>query len=212
MENSMSLTKVLSFLFGSGLGTATALCASLLMGGLVSGCGRAVYQVGEFQRYVTQFENESIARGHPTRVHDLIIEFGDLPPNKNGNCRTSSVLTPKITINRAVWPMLDEPRREALLFHEIGHCILGRPHDDAEVVLGGRSRPESVMATYLLDSNVYQANREAYLNELFTGNTAVVRGSQVSAISIEDGEPVIQGASLQMEAAAAPDLGRDLCD
>jgi hypothetical protein len=210
MGNAMSFSRVLSFLFGSGLGTAACISASLLTSGLLSGCGRAVYQVGEFQRYVTQFENESIARGHPIRVHDLIIEFGELPSNKNGNCRTSSVLTPKITINRGIWPMLDEPRREALLFHEIGHCVLGRPHDDAEVVHGGRARPESVMATYLLDSNVYQANRDAYLNELFTGNTAVTRGSQVSAISIEDGEPTAQRASLQLE--AAPELERNLCD
>lgn len=172
----MSLLRFKTFAVGTVFGVLA--CSSAVS--ILSGCGRTQYSVGQFQTYVTRFENESRAHGHPVEIRDLVIEFGDLPLTKNGTCRTSAIQTPLITINRQLWQNMDESRREALIFHEIGHCILGRPHDDTEINEGGHSRPESVMSTYLLDSHTYQSNRSAYIQELFTGNTAIARGSQLT--------------------------------
>lgn len=157
------------FISGCFLGfIAAALAGSTL----TTGCGRSEYSVGEFQAYVKRFEDESARRGQRVVVNDLIVRWGDLPEDKNGNCRISSFATPVITINQRVWPRLDEPRRELLLFHELGHCVLKREHDDRTILQRGRNLPDSVMHTYLLDSNVYQENREHYLDELFSSSAS----------------------------------------
>lgn len=70
-----------------------------------------------------------------------------------------------ILINSDRWPSLGPGRREALLLHELGHCSLGREHEDSFK----EGRPASIMATYLLDEDTYQANRDEYLKELWGG-------------------------------------------
>ena len=70
-----------------------------------------------------------------------------------------------ILVNSDRWPSLGPGQREALLLHELGHCALGRKHNDIQV----DGRPASIMATYLVDEVNYQANRDEYLKELWGG-------------------------------------------
>jgi len=85
-----------------------------------------------FQPYVDQFFAEGIERGIYTEeeFHPLVIQFfleEDLPTETiRGRC--SSYGDGDIEINKNFWDIMDESRREMVISHEIGHCLLERPH------------------------------------------------------------------------------------
>lgn len=72
-----------------------------------------------------------------------------------------------ININTRAWDAAEPMEREAILFHELGHCALNRAHDDSLVSLAGRTAPASLMNSFVVDSGTYQAHRDYYLRELF---------------------------------------------
>ena len=63
-------------------------------------------------------------------------------------------------------------RREELLFHEFGHCVLGRRHDDSylerrEGMFFYSFEKKSLMSSNLFyDGSQYINNRQYYINEL----------------------------------------------
>ncbi len=77
-----------------------------------------------------------------------------------------------VTINQSIWNTLNADDRELLVFHELGHCLLGRAHrTDTD-----HGVPESIMypsapGGYL--SSAYPEYKNAYLNELF-GETSKI--------------------------------------
>ena len=60
-----------------------------------------------------------------------------------------------------------------LVWHELGHCVLGRPHNtnQTEVLTKDGSRTimynESIMHPNTVNRGIYEANKEYYNNELF---------------------------------------------
>jgi hypothetical protein len=138
-----------------------------MIAGLAAGCGRRdpVLDVGEFKPYVDAFEAVSQVEGAPTQVEDLIIKFGDLPnPRERGACEIVGDRTPTITISKTKWGKLDEYERQQLLFHEMGHCVLGQEHRDAKDADG---IAVSMMNPYAIDSYTYAEREEQYHHELF---------------------------------------------
>lgn len=98
-------------------------------------------------------------------------------------CRTSWWGDKEIIVNRELWnhfarrPDADA-FREILIFHELGHCALGRlEHQDerleVRIQIQGRSQivnaPSSIMASYLNleDLAFILSEKEAYYRELF---------------------------------------------
>lgn len=73
-----------------------------------------------------------------------------------------------ITINKSVFSYLNAAGREALVFHEYGHCFLAREHLDAHLNDGTES---SVMSTVLINSHDFETNLNYYLDELFNRET-----------------------------------------
>jgi hypothetical protein len=139
------------------------LAASLAL----SACGRKpVLEVApELQPYVTEFEAISVEAGSAVKIQDLVATFGTLDnPRSNGVCELQTGEPPKITIARNKWDRMSIEKRESLMFHELGHCILGRRHDPATTQDG---IPASIMNPYSLDSYIYSENRTYYLAELF---------------------------------------------
>lgn len=99
-------------------------------------------------------------------LRNIAITFGDVASidmDAAAVCIMEDEHIPKINVNVEKWSMLNEWRREAVIFHELGHCILGRAHDD--VVINGRYK--SIMNSYLIDGDVYLLNRDYYQQELF---------------------------------------------
>ena len=83
-----------------------------------------------------------------------------------GQCKSYSNGSKQVVIDEPYWDRVDETEREYLVFHELGHCLLSRDHDDtqdengncASIMQSGEGGCKSV---YNLE------NRERLLEELF---------------------------------------------
>jgi len=159
---------------------------------LLSGCSsddnfEPVYNVPEeFQPIVDTFLAEARARGHEFQINNLIIAYDDeLEIRYCGTCNSNSMsndIQKIISINsRKCW--INDAQKEALIFHELGHCFLGREHDDTKLPNGD---PKSMMVednlsiyspcVYVFGNNVdcnFTYKRTYYIDELFDENTSI---------------------------------------
>lgn len=130
----------------------------------------------EFRDYVNRFKvahyrltGEKIStRGVIIKravIHDIKIDDKNVIAHKNqaiGYCVPSRSL-PAIYIDTFLWDTLPDLSKEALVFHELGHCVLRRNHCDYTF----RGIPISVMRSTLVKEKHYFKYREHYLYELF---------------------------------------------
>ena len=96
-----------------------------------------------------------------------------MPKELVGVCVNYQDEKKKILINRDSWQEYEEYSSEMflkkqLIFHEMGHCVLGKTHHN-EKLYGGF--PVSIMNESLFaQHNFYQENESVYLEELFLEN------------------------------------------
>ncbi len=85
----------------------------------------------DVEPFVQSFREIAQQRGQAIPADNLIITFGD-PPSQNtcGQCNRDAGKTPRITlkIDDFCWKNASQQEREALVFHELGHCWLNRDH------------------------------------------------------------------------------------
>lgn len=110
-------------------------------------------------KYVRSFEFEAARKDKHVKVEAITIEIvdrlTDLDLSAVGICYRDA---PKlIQIKRSYWVRTTEALREELIFHELGHCILGKDHTEHN----------GIMRSALMPNDDYLANRESYLKELF---------------------------------------------
>ncbi len=108
----------------------------------------------DFAPYVASFEAH-----HPVR--NTRFEFGTvgataLSSDNLAECIRGSAVTPhRIVVSEKQWNGLSDIQREALIFHELGHCVLGLDHTSG------------IMQASLISGAKYQANRSTLIEELF---------------------------------------------
>lgn len=140
----------------------------------------------EFQPNIDSFLNEAAARGHHFSINNLIIQYdSSLTP---AYCGESNIISAEnnvqkiISINPNLKCWENNEELEALIFHELGHCFLGRQHDNSLLPNGD---PKSIMTAK--DVSIYSPciynfgdttcdkryRRTYYLDELFDPNTPV---------------------------------------
>jgi len=138
----------------------------------------------ELDTYVQTFLKEASSRGRPIDLYEegLVVNFGTLPRGKAGSCRPNDY-PKKVTIDAAQWKKLDEQQREALVFHELGHCILNRDHNNNTLPFGECA---SLMdgneeeSGFVCSNNYYAAQwRRYYLDELFDPDTPLPSWYQI---------------------------------
>lgn len=134
----------------------------------------------DFEPYVVRFEMEAKQRGEDFHLRErgLIIEFGDLDNGVAGLCHYGKPI--RIEIDRAYWNEMGKYGgadliREELIFHEMGHGILGRKHlnttlsnDEWKSIMCGGNKVEDRS----WNTNYRGQRRAYYLDELFTESTA----------------------------------------
>lgn len=126
------------------------------------GCGREAHFQG-FEEYVTAFEVAAGQRDISISHGSLIIEYGDVGSMARARCDHGFLQSPTILVNKGNWDTQNETTREMIIFHELGHCLLGRGHvTDIE-----RGVPKSLMHPGEFDWATYINRRVEYLNELF---------------------------------------------
>jgi hypothetical protein len=137
-----------------------------------SSCGKGP-ELGQFAPYVWRFQGEAAARGVPAPDDDITVvgltDAGmkpyrdELGPRVIGVCEIPAKI---VDISLSYWNQASETEREMLIFHELGHCILGRPHNIQRNVFTGI--PMSIMfPDMIIPLQVYQKYRSLFLNELF---------------------------------------------
>lgn len=130
----------------------------------LTGCGSRPHVDSAFAPYVSQFQ-QLLTDNHVSAVintYNVTVEFGDpkstcSTPEAAGCC-DPGFSRPTITIDKTTWDGYEgeptgEDMRQAIIYHELGHCVLRRSHNSETVVYAAPSaiRPESIMnpdATY----------------------------------------------------------------
>ncbi len=105
-----------------------------------------------FVDYKHRFERHY---GKPVSVG---INFGEME-NAVGVCY---YVTGNIEIDKDYWDSVGESAREELIFHELGHCVLNKEHN--EYMMG--DCPASIMYPELTPG-CYDKHKEYYIKELF---------------------------------------------
>jgi len=146
-----------------------------------------VYAVpDDLQPIIETFVGEAASRGFSVEITNLIIAYDEtLPITHCGQCNSTALnvnVQKIITINPNIQCWFSAQEREAFLFHELGHCILGRLHDSTLLPSGD---PKSIMiqgnlilyapCVYFVGddkcNNTFK--RPYYLDELFDEGTSV---------------------------------------
>ena len=135
----------------------------------------------DFREYVERFKVEANNRGFNIDFSDtgLSIQYGTLPKDAAGVCSElgdGSGGSHRIEIRKLYWETLTDIQKERLIFHELGHCELSRPHDnkvlsngDWKSIMRGAPLPEGKTAIV----NYTGTRRDYYLDELFTPTTGI---------------------------------------
>jgi hypothetical protein len=137
----------------------------------------------ELLQFINAFENEAAIRGKKIQINNLILEYD--PNLRDGVCGLSNIISStdniqkliKLRSNAGCWNC--EAELEALIFHELGHCVLGRFHDNRKLPKG-YARSLMTSNDLQLYSNCftypigdYYSRRSYYLDELFDSTTIV---------------------------------------
>lgn len=117
-------------------------------------------ELNEFAPYVDKFIADSVIVREPVKIDNLIIHFADLSKNPNtlGQCTVGMGTVPTIEIDFKHWGSLEEATRVALLYHELGHCVLGLSHTE---------NPNSIMYPYILDPDFFTNFYSTLVQDLF---------------------------------------------
>jgi hypothetical protein len=126
---------------------------------LLSGCGRSGHDPA-FAPYVARFVAEATARG-AALDSSVSITFEDGTDEGVGAQCKSEMGSHWIVVNPRAWGEYNDASREQTIFHEMGHCVLGRGHT-------AEGEP-SLMAPQLPAQTSYGLFRTAYIDELFEG-------------------------------------------
>jgi hypothetical protein len=114
--------------------------------------------------YVNRFEKACLI--YPA----VSIVLADFEPGYFGHCAnygTNSSLN-VVSLNKDFWATATDIQKEILVFHELGHCVLNRRHDDRLKQLGSYiNAPASLMYSMPYGYEiVFKEFRTYYLNEL----------------------------------------------
>ncbi len=133
-------------------------------------CGNDGFDSTELDQYVDRFEAEANERGQ-TYINEIanieihLVEI--ITPGILGQCVRGLSDPNQIHIDRAYWLEADDLQKEFVVFHELGHCILNKDHENTagangnciSIMYDGNSN--ECLLSYNLDT------KEAMLDELF---------------------------------------------
>ena len=89
----------------------------------------------ELQIHFNNFIAE--ASGHGMEISLDNLDIGGYIENIEqqgtlGQCKSYSNSSKQIVIDQPYWNKADQMEREYVVFHELGHCLLGRDHQDSK--------------------------------------------------------------------------------
>lgn len=143
-----------------------------------------------FAPFVEKFVADAALQGvdlvAEMRAEPVVIQLGSLDylgSGVIGLCETG-YNGRTVTLDPDFWGRISDTQDELLMHHELGHCILYRPHRSTLLSSG---RDASIMNPIIMSSSTYLGNYSYYQNELFT-YSAAQSGARVA--SPEEGGPL----------------------
>ena len=132
-------------------------------------------------QYLEQFESQASSHGVNVDASSLTMTFSEsMPPS---SIQGASVLAycqrtfqgQNVVVKGSAFNSMSVSDREQLVFHELGHCLLGLEHDNGTETafdyygLGSYATgvPSSIMNQLHFASFLYNGNRATYLDRLF---------------------------------------------
>lgn len=180
----------------------TPIYLSLLISIMLISCDEdpARYKDPLLSGYVDRFIEEAAVYGQDISGEDWTVEFGQV---ENNLCGFAS--DHKVRISQECWDAMPESGREALMFHELGHALLGRSHKEALLANGDRASIMTENPT-ILYSAYTPVKRLYYIEELFVPSTPPPDWSLPKTNATTIFEDVIQPDSeWQFKLSGSPD-------
>lgn len=131
-----------------------------------------------FENYISLFEEAAAQElSNPYyKIGDVPVNFGDTENEEfDGVCFSYPDGTKEVIIKKDFWDRANTIQRRVLVFHELGHCALGRTHDEDTVTHSGIVYKTSVMHPIIPDSMQYLKAEAEYKSELFTLDKAAIK-------------------------------------
>ncbi len=141
--------------------------------GFATGCGEDEPEIAidpALQGILNDFAEEAASRG-------LLVDYESLNLTARlqtvtragvaGFCSSSEEGSREIVVDRNFWNFAVPIQQELVVFHELGHCILGRGHRDDLDDMGNCVSIMHTTADNCLDS-FNSMTRSQYLDELFS--------------------------------------------
>jgi hypothetical protein len=141
---------------------------------LLDTCKKETVEIeNDFQQYYDSFIQIANEKKINLPTIKTIIQFTDDSNAPSGACYQNPT-TKTIKINRAVWELYETNLngRENIIFHELGHCLLNREHDNS-TLSNGEFKTMMIGTTGGTASflNYRGIRRKYYIDELFDLNT-----------------------------------------
>jgi hypothetical protein len=147
---------------------------------LLSACGKppSVSIDAKVQPLVDEFLEQAKKRDKNVRIIDLDIIFvTDVTKyTENGESANAACVKgndfdrPTIIISKGFWDTTYEYSRKRTIFHELGHCVLGREHRNEMTTLDNVSAPASIMAAQFNNVSFFIMHYDYYMDELFSAS------------------------------------------
>ncbi len=121
-----------------------------------------------FAPYVARFIREGAKQGRKLSAAAVSIRLSDLEQYGErtiGVCFRGCADCPKVLLKDSFWATASEARKRLLFDHELGHCVLQRPHRTTLLASG---KPASIMYPFILDERTYREDLTRYQRELYT--------------------------------------------
>ena len=120
--------------------------------------------------YFERFEEEASLRELSINLANLRIEGRIEAINEEhiaGTCQFRGNQPRLVTVDAGFWNRAGDLFKEFIVFHELGHCVLERDHDESESPSGVCLSIMRSGTTDCIDRYAYET-RSYYLNELFS--------------------------------------------
>lgn len=159
---------------------------------LISSCTTLYYNPFPNERieadlapYVQSFVEDAEKHGMTIDVSALQAKIVDMPEEIGpmgwvtvGTCYYQAAAwkeSPLIIISRSYWKDASPSNRKVLMYHELGHCMLLRDHDDTMTEVGKKEIHSSIMNSFVLAPFEFRDSEKYYVDELFANVSEEIR-------------------------------------
>ena len=142
-----------------------------------------IYVDREFRQFFNDFQNDAKRYKVQLNLYQLTISF--VPSLPNSIAAQCFIRTNTVEVAEDVWQILSTSQKKALIYHELGHCLLLRDHVK-DGILFPAARSDELCPVSLMHPTIdpmyscYDEFEEMYARELFTNpyNQKVFRRNQ----------------------------------